>query len=429
MNTVFKFSRILLLESWSIAIKPIVKLDLALKWLFVLGLAYVIYQSYLELIDFNVYWYAAKQLLEGKNIYSGNIFNNYLYSPFFAFVMKPFTSMNYIVSGMVWNVLNYMLLWRIFILIIKMQRRNKNYLERINSGQLLVLIGISAAAINFNIILGQITILMLWCMLEGLWQQHIGNKNEAAMLIAFGALVKIYPIICLLYLFSKGNYSLLFKCVLLIFIGLFLPGFFIGASYNNYLLVEWVKSINPLQAHFALEANNSCMSLSSTLLYLQPYFKFDVAWISKILSVLIVTSLFYFFYIGNRKKHANIGRIPFNYLFEVGLLCFAIVLLFPHQLKYSVLLIMPSTAWLLLMLRRTYTSFVKRKKVSIFWVIWASTTVISLGIIALFGRDILGEKLYLICNQKHLMGFALLMLYALLCILGLKPKFSDRNLS
>src|ERR1700744_3254188 len=68
--------------------------------------------------DFQVFVYAGGKIIHGLNIYKPPFVKNfrYYYSPLFALILSPFSSLPVIVPQVIWIVISYLLLYRVWIL-------------------------------------------------------------------------------------------------------------------------------------------------------------------------------------------------------------------------------------------------------------------------------------------------------------------------
>ncbi|MFT6715916.1 MAG: hypothetical protein ACJA0Q_000545, partial [Saprospiraceae bacterium] len=296
---------------------------------------------------------------------------------------------------------------------------------------------ISIGFIIHNLNLGQINILILWLTLEGTHQILNKNRNiTGAGLLALGINIKIIPIIALYYLFFKGQYKSLLFTGAFVVVSLLIPAVFHGSSHNLKLLENWKNKINPSGEKYMFENNNRCNSLNAML---PAYFhdfneegdddKFDLRrvivdvpqksleYTLQALRVTIALSILYLIFY-NRKKRDT----PSLYFFwEFSYLMLISFLLFPHQMKYALVNIIPACAYLILfaihVIKKKSIASTKER------VIAYSSLVIILAT-ALMGRDILGNHAINLLDYYHVLGINTMLLMIILPMV--KPdRFSE----
>ncbi len=380
--------------------------------------------------DINVYLHAAEQLLRERDIYKPNPYNYYLYSPLFAILLVPFTFFDWGIARVIWVVINLLFAFRIWQLLQQLPLETLSLsipYRRIWSIAIAVL---SFGFLNHNLNLGQVTILILWLTMEGIYQTMKKNEIRGAALLTLGINIKIIPLIALGYLFLKGKFKAVIYSIAFGVASLILPAFIIGWEYNKELLAKWKEAINPTKEKFAFENNDGCNSLNALLpafLYDQfeepsnieaePSWNFKrkiadlsvpllniILQITRIL-VLLFVPFSVFYYYKNRK---------YEYLYyhwEIAYLLLVTLLIFPHQMKYSMLYFVPTGAYILF-----YYLYIIQEK----WVMNYNKIIIGviagvlLFILSIMGRDIIGNYLVNILDFYHFIGFSNLLFLFLL---------------
>jgi hypothetical protein len=214
--------------------------------------------------DINVYLHAGSQFLTGEDIYASNPFNRYLYSPLFALLMAPLSALPWAVARVIWAFLNIGLTYRCYF-IIKGLIHSERWSARPNWFWNLGFIVISFNAFNHNLILGQMTVIILWMTLEGLQQIFFGKEWKGAALLALGMNIKIIPALAIFYVFFKGRYRASFLSGAFLIGFLILPSLFTGFQENMQMHVRWLEEINPSGDRYAWEDNTGCISLNCIL--------------------------------------------------------------------------------------------------------------------------------------------------------------------
>ncbi len=385
--------------------------------------------------DINVYLYASKEFGNSNKLYVDNPYNLYLYSPFFALLLKVISWIKFEIARSIWAIINVTFVFRIYFILY-------NYVLLITKPDqfsiklwlfLSVLLGLGF--INHNLILGQITIIIIWLSIEGLHQIFI-RKNETigAFLLALGINIKILPAIFLIFLFFNKKIR---SCLVVVFFSmafLILPGFFIGFENNYFLHIDWFDSINPTKNKYFFENDNACNSLNCFL----PAFFYDFGAAEEIqngferkiflmsfenlnlmlqfIRILLISILFYSIYWNFKNKSIKIEKYIF---WSLSIIFLVILLIFPHQLKYSNLFILPAGSYLIM----TFIDLLKNyPKISFLDYVLIIFISILLFIQAIMGRDFIGAFCVNILDYTHYLGVSnLLVCFSLVYF---KPKES-----
>ena len=109
--------------------------------------------------DFNVYLYASTQLFDGDNIYANNPYNDYLYSPLFALILRPLSILDFKTARIIWGLINVIVafrLWQIIVNLIDECSSTNNTIQKwLGFGVFVIALDL----LNLNFILGQMTLL------------------------------------------------------------------------------------------------------------------------------------------------------------------------------------------------------------------------------------------------------------------------------
>lgn len=397
----------------------------------VLLVAFAGIKSYHEGMDADVYLYASKQLYAGENIYANNPFNFYLYSPFFAFVLWPFSVLGEF-GRAAWGMFNMLLFLRLAYTFSEVLLSSANTSKVIRRWWYAGAIVMSFGMTLHNVSLGQITILILWLTFEGLYQITIKQKKIlGAILLGLGVIIKIIPILGVFYLGLKKEFKSVVIAGTTVILCLFLPSLYTGINENNELLMSWEETINPSKDKYVFEFDNGTYSLNAVL----PAYLYDfegnqvtpptnrprqiIALSDNALMIFLQTlrialalGLVYFaFY--KRKERDNSSLF---FIWEFAYLGLITALIFPHQQKYAMLYFVPCGAYFLfyflISLKRNWDDNKLHKTIGI----------ISMGILLLFsiqGRDIIGNPATELLDDYH--TFGLINLFSIFILLYLKP--------
>jgi len=384
--------------------------------------------------DFDVYLGAAVKLKQALNIYQPPFFKGlqYFYSPLFALILVPFSFLPFWITEFFWECLSFFLLYRIWLLLneyfknIALSKKNKRVLVMLS-------LLLSVRFILYNISMVQVTIFLLWGTLESL--KLFNNKKVilGALLLALVINIKILPIIFIPYLFYtkkiKAGILVLFFSILL----LALPAIFISVSYNNFLLVEWWKVINPSNAVHMLEAENGPHSLVAaipvfitntvgTLPIKRNFINLPLSTtmiVTNVVRLLFVAIVFLFFKRMPFKKPSSI----LNEYLEISYLLIVTPLLFPHQQKYAFIYIFPMVLYLLYyFLSVPINNNIEKAKLTCFVILGFLFTPI-------IGRDIIGNYLYDVLQHYRVLTFATILLIPITLLSNPKNISTSRNSS
>lgn len=400
--------------------------------LFILTLAIIIERAFIIGHDVNVYLYASGQILNGENIYSGNPFNNYLYSPLFALILSPLSFLNMNVARVFFALLNLFLTLRMWQILLKLTKQSVSLTNRqIKLWNLFVFV-ISIGFLMHNINLGQITILILWLTIESLYQLLFKERLWlGAILLALGINIKIIPLLALFYIFIKGRFKASFLTGGFVVMSLFLPAIFIGFDYNNTLLENWAQTINPGKEKYVFENNGGTQSLNAVL----PAYFFDfndqqegparlprlvysvdyqsLVVVLQGLRLIFVGLLVWVVLVQNRKRNTN----PLFFLHQIGLLALTTAIIFPHQQKYAMLYFVPAGAYMILFILGVASNL---RQTSVNLKLTAFFAALLMWVLATMGRDIYGDLLVNISDYYHFPGLNNIVFFAFL--LRIKPE-------
>lgn len=328
--------------------------------LILLVVAYVVKEA-LGNGDFKVFLEAAKLIRNGENPYNKWIFVSegnyclYFYSPLWAVLLIPFSYLPNFIPNIIWLSANIFFLYRIYQLLKRFVELNSITRRQLHWILLLCII-MSLRFIQYNFGMIQMTIFLLWGVLESLRLIQDKKVVYGGILLALIINIKILPIVILPYLlyrsYIKGFvYTLIFSIVFL-----FLPILYTGWSTNNFLLTEWWSVINPANPEHLVETDlgpHSLTALVPTLLsetlgkisIPRNIFNLSENTATYALNItrLLLIILTLFFVKWPPFIHAR------NKLFQLRELAYIVLLIpliFPHQQKYAFVLAIPALFYL-----------------------------------------------------------------------------------
>ena len=367
--------------------------------------------------DFDVYIEAAYKLYHGMNPYLPPYAKDgmgYSYSPFFIILLIPFTG-NYFITEFMWCLLSCFLLYRSFKLfyqyLISEGLTPKEY--KIWAWILLVL---SYQFASNNLGMVQMTIFLLWAILESLKLTKNGQEVLGGLLLGAIINIKIMPVVMLGYLFYRGYLKSFFIAIATAILLLFSPTIFWGFDYNLMLLTDWWKIINPTNAEHLMETGIGTHSMVAFLpVFLTetvgelPYdrniFDLDLDTAIRITHIailgLIAVSLLYFRSWPFTKEKDDIKSI-----WEISYFMLLIPLIIPHQQKYAFLLVIPMVAYVLFFFIKTYSAKHTLVYKSVLVIFGVSMIVFS----PIHGSDIIGWNAFKWSQHYRLITIVTLLL-------------------
>ncbi|MBL7812791.1 MAG: DUF2029 domain-containing protein [Bacteroidetes bacterium] len=302
--------------------------------------------------DFNVYLHAGVRLLAGENPYLPPHHHglHYYYSPFFACVMAVFQQVPVWTSKAVWWLISLLCLVRSASLILRWWNHWPfRFPMRFMGWLLLVSTGYCLA----NLWTGQLTIFLLWSILETERLTGAGKSKTAALILGTAAQIKIIPVLFLFWLLQTGKWKTTVYSIFWMICLTLLPALFVGWNQNLSLTASWWEQINPLNGEHAVNLQAGFLDAGSliakycsdtvihgeqttALFHLSPA---SVAWLTLFTRIFILASVLFF---SGRlmRGHSRFSHIGHK-LALCGLLA-AIPVLFPHQRFYSFLFTVPA---------------------------------------------------------------------------------------
>lgn len=311
--------------------------------------------------DFKVFLEAAKLVRNGENPYNKWLFVSegnyclYFYSPLWAVLLVPFSYLPNFIPNIVWLLANIFFLYRIYQLLKRFGELNSITTKRLYWIFLLCFI-MSVRFIIYNFDMIQMTIFLLWGILESLRLIEDEKVVYGGMLLAFIINIKILPIVILPYLLYRGYMKGFFYAMIFSIVFLFLPMIYTGWSTNNFLLTEWWSVINPSNPEHLAETDLGSHSLTALVptLLTETSGKISIPRNISDLSensatyalhitrlLLIILTLFFLKYPPFVQARNKLFQLR-----ELAYIVLLIPLIFPHQQKYAFALIIPAVFYL-----------------------------------------------------------------------------------
>jgi hypothetical protein len=369
--------------------------------------------------DFDVFLQAADKLWLGNDPYQPPFIKDdlqYYYSPFFAWLLMPFTMLSWWIPEFAWLVFSAWCYYRCWVLV-QQYLSPKLLSQKQHVFWVIATLLILFRYINDNFHMIQMTFFLLWVCMES--TELVWKKRPIAggALLGLGIAIKTMPLPFVAYWLYRKQFKATAVAVVAMFVYLLVPGLLLGFDRNMDLLQAWWEVINPSNAEHSIEAGPGLHSLTAFVpVYFtetvgqipvqRNFFDFSAPQAMMITNVarflLVVTTLFF------------VGLVPFENrvsprrrLYETAYICLSIPLLFPHQQKYAFLFVMPAVAWLIYW-------FLARKQaeISIKGMQWASLIwfVAALMVLTLTVRGVLGRYGYDWAQHFRIMTVGVLML-------------------
>ncbi len=326
--------------------------------------------------DFGIFYKASKALANGDNMYELRYggYWRYLYSPLFAILIYPLTGLSDSGAALIWKALSFLMLARSYLIVDKMVIRklavggSKHWLYLVSAiGGLYV--------IYQTLHQGQMTCMMLWAILECVYQcERKKYPLLGCAILALAINIKLLPLVAIPYLLYRGYFKATGIIVGFLALFLLLPSLVVGHERNMELLASWWSLINPTTEQNVIDLKEyGFHSLTSFIsatftdvaspgpskLYMPRHiFNLDhetVGYIIRGVQLFLIAGTLYFL----RSKPFKQPSGPLHRLWEISYLCLVIPLIFPHQQTYGFYLILPAILYV------TYFTFFSAERRSL----------------------------------------------------------------
>jgi hypothetical protein len=242
--------------------------------------------------DFKVYYFAAKALIHGEQIYGipfGLGTGFYKYSPFTLLLFTPLCLLSYPVASSIHFFTIAGAITGLLILLSKLYVKYFKFVEVRRLHLLLIAILLSVMPHFFrDLHLGNLNAILLFIMCTVLWLILEQRTMPAGILLSLVFLCKPYFLLLLIPLFLHRKIKVLLITAVSTFIFLLIPAVFLGISKNFPLVKDWIT---------VMSQHNEYLSSSQTISSLIKHYIWQSS--SNILSIYIliffvVISIFYF---------------------------------------------------------------------------------------------------------------------------------------
>jgi len=360
--------------------------------------------------DIDIFYGAALRLRQGSNMYLAPYMYGmwYYYSPLFASILVPFTWLDIRILKVCWHLFNLFLVFRSYRLFCW-------YLPipKAKSGILLVstLSLLAIPAVFLNLLYGQLTILVLWCCIEGVYRFLKNENTKGSLAFALGINIKVLPIFFFYSFLLKQNWKRLLYLFLAVGFLLLLPFLWLNFSFHKEIIQDWLNLLNPLnKEHIETIGEGGFTDFASVLIKYATLQKIpnetslniislntlQVFWIQMVFRflVLILTA----WVILNLHAKTFTGRI--KEFADLGFILACIPTAFPHQRDYSMLLCLPS-AFLLF-----FSWLVLKSKISSWVIVFLLLDMVLISYVNFL--EFFGGPMKFFLHQSRISGFGAL---------------------
>lgn len=352
--------------------------------------------------DFKVFLEASKLTLSGNSPYGKWIEVSktnhalYYYSPMWTFILAPFTFLPPFIPKFIWLIANIYFVYRVLILL-KAYTTHFNFTKKqlniIAVGTLIL----TGRFIHYNFAMIQMTLFILWGILESLHQIKKGNNLLGASILALCINIKLLPIVIVPYLLYRGYFKPFLSTLVFLLLFLFIPAIYYGWNFNIMLISDWWQIINPANTEHQIEVNIGRHSLSALIPSLFSDTEANIPFRRNLFSLTHESSIFILNII---KGILIIGTLYFLKwppfvkaksqalkLRELSYILLLIPLIFPHQQKYAFALVLPAAYYLVCILVKYYAGKTTRLK-AIVIILLISFILMTLTTDGLIGREL-----------------------------------------
>lgn len=261
--------------------------------------------------DFSSYYYGAQTILHGGNPYLGgeNFFGPFLYPPFALLFFLPFTFVSFFIAEKIFVVLSMLCLLLSFFILFK--------LFKISSFSLLAIFLLTLVfnffPEKFTLGMGQINNVVLLLMSLFLFFYIKKREYLAGMFLAIAIMLKLSPIILVLFLFIDKRWKVLLATGTSLFIMTLAIVFFVAPENNIYFLKTVLPSlINSWKIDYYNQALSGFLQREIPNIFLQQLLRtfLDI--------VLFLTSLFFIW--KYRSKNDNTRLLSLSILMTLSLI-------------------------------------------------------------------------------------------------------------
>lgn len=304
--------------------------------------------------DFHIFIQASSDVIKGVDVYTKlyKEWYHYFYGLSFAVIIYPLTLTPLKLAAFIWLLLNFYFLFTCIKRIAVWTKLNTNI-------PFLLFLFVTLFCIQFllqNFRYGQVTILVLFCVIETV-EAIINNKPlRAGIFLAMGIHIKLLPLVLIPWLIYRKEWKatiFTFAFLLMLYLA---PVLFIGKDSFLQNMKSWYALINPSNEKHVIDTDERSFHGLSTLLAtlliekVPDYYALDIKrnianiqvenlnTVLNIVRLIFICSVIFVFSWPPFKKIQN----AFQAFKESSYLLCLIPLIFPHQQHYAFLLCWPA---------------------------------------------------------------------------------------
>ena len=200
--------------------------------------------------DFDVYYYAAKSAAYGNPLYTLDRHSTnqsggpFVYPPFFAFLMTPFTLVPIGAAAALWALINLALFIGCIRLALSMFSKPFSFSDRFTSKKTVWLVSFIAVVLLWffdNVAMAQVNILVLFLILLSLRLYLKNQKVAAGFFLGISAVIKLIPLLFLPYFIIKREWKYTFGFLLALLPAFLVPMAAIGLPKSVDYHKSWIE--------------------------------------------------------------------------------------------------------------------------------------------------------------------------------------------
>jgi hypothetical protein len=373
--------------------------------------------------DFEVFLNAGHKIINGLNIYEPPFAQNlnYYYSPLFALLLAPFSSLPVIVPQIIWIFFSYFLMYRIWVLSME-YFEHASLSEKQRQWWLFLTILFTLRFILFDMRSVQMTIFLLWSTLQSIQWIRKGKDFSGAALLALAINIKLLPLAFVFYLIYRNKIKAGVLTCFFYVVYLYLPVFYLGWERNAALLQQWFSVINPVNKEWTIEAEDGPSSLVALIpVYLtdtvgvlpfkRNFITLPIEHVTLVLNIVRAFFVLLTIWFLRTLPFKNVKNKLRQY-WEMSYLFIVVPLIYPHQQLYAFLYIAPAFIYLSWYFITNWNSI--KPKMNAFK--WISLVLVGIIFTPIIGRDVIGSMPYQLLLFYRILPIATVILIPILWI-------------
>jgi len=184
--------------------------------------------------------------------------NHYLYSPFWAEVLSPFTVLSFQQFRLLWLVLNHLLFFLLLVVTVRIVSRDQDPHSKLVVTITAIMTFMLLSAFERDFHYGQVNVFLAVLIYSAVLMAGDRHYVFPGMFVAFCAMLKLGPILLLAYFWLTKKYKALFASA----------GFVLGFTFLSVALfgiTDWVIFFRDILPSFAVQLYPSDVAKTVTL--------------------------------------------------------------------------------------------------------------------------------------------------------------------